>query len=633
MWRAKPSLLFGILSVGAILLAANVSDSSQSVVDAAVSLDAIALLVPDDADLKDPRLTLWVDAGREEGLHVIAVRDSDFLRASMDGPPWRGAILPDTIHRSATEGLVSKVTRYVEGGGSLMLVGDAGIVDQNGVYPQARSRFSQLAGVDYGFYEELKDKATLWGSVWGDKGTLDGLGIPPGATIAQTKMSGQPSTQLPGQEVPEGSYKFARYGDETLHYPAFVTRGTYDGQVLLRSSSGVVAGFRRAGAGQVLFINLPLAYLKSRTDGLLLHAFLRHFGQDLLQFPVLTAVPDGIGGMVLNWHMDSNAALPPLEKMRKAGLFEQGPYSIHLTAGPDARAFNDGLGLHVSDSSVTQTWIRYFVQRGNAVGSHGGWIHDYFGLNVNDDNQKDFEQYLTLNKEALERITGLPVREYSAPVGNQPGWVTNWLQQHGIRAYYFTGNASMAPTQTYRDGKKADIDGWSFPISHLGRVASFEEMSRDGIPENVLLEWLDSLADFCADRHTVRLFYSHPPGVVAYLPLMQKWLQKITELSAQNRFHWYTMSSLADFLNLRRQVEWRIVRAKRGRLDLIAQSPVGLAHLAWALSATVYERPKVSEGKATVERRNENWFIVAQGENNLSVELTLNSHTESGRSR
>ena len=83
---------------------------------------------------------------------------------------------------------------------------------------------------------------------------------------------------------------------------------------------------------------------------------------------------------------------------------------------------------------------------GYEIGSHGGWIHDYFSAHVETDNPKDLEQFLALNKDSLERVTGKPVVEYSAPNGNQPPWVTHWLEAHGFVAYYFTGDTGMGPT-------------------------------------------------------------------------------------------------------------------------------------------------------------------------------------------
>jgi hypothetical protein len=611
-FRCALTLVFFLLAVGTVRAADK---------EAPTAVDEIAILVPDTVDFADPMVRLWLDAGSEEGLHVVAMHDSDFLHLSISGHRVRGIIFPDTIHRSANDALVGAVSSYVEQGGSLLLVGDAAVLDQNNVYPRGSSRFSRLAGIEYGFYDELRDKAVAWGEVWGSQKVFNELHVPPGVGVPRSGPPGDSSRPAGSIEEQGADLAFARYGEGDLLYPAFLTRGTYDGRVLLHSPSGVVGGLRTAGNGKVLYVNLLLGYLKGRTDGLLLHLFLNYFATNLLQLPSLTAVPGGIGGIVMNWHLDSNAALAPLETMRKAGIFEQGPYSIHLTAGPDAREFNDHLGLNVDGDPAIQAWIRYFSQHGHAIGSHGGWIHDYFGLHVNEDNQKDFEKFLVLNNEALAKVVGRPIREYSAPVGNQPQWVTLWLQAHGIHAYYFTGNAGMAPTQTYRDGRKADEDGWSFPISHLGRVASFEEISRDKVPDARVLQWLEDLADFCAQHHTARLFYSHPPGVIAYLGLMQKWMEKTAALAKEDNFRWYTMSQLGDFLDRRKELRWQLVESGKDEQLLIAEAPKDLAQMTWVAPAAVYGRPKVLAGHAIVQQKQEDWVIVAQAGTKLKVKL------------
>ncbi len=611
------------------LLAAGTWSSKALGEEALTAADDIALLVPDKVDFADPMVRLWLDAGSEEGLHVVAMHDSEFLRLKASKHQLKGVILPDTIHRSASDVLVSMVSQYVDQGGLLLLVGDAGVLDQNNVYPHPSSRLSKLAGVEYCFYDELRDKATAWGEVWGSQKVFNQLHVPPGVGV-QRNHSGDSSRPTDSSEQQGTDLAFARYGDGDLRYPVFLTRGSYDGRVLLQSPSGVAAGLRTSGNGKVLYVNLPLGYLKGRTDGLLLHVFLNYFATSLLHLPSLSAVPDGIGGMVMNWHLDSNAALAPLETMRKAGIFEQGPYSIHLTAGPDARQFGDRLGLNVDGDPAIQEWLRYFSQHGHAIGSHGGWIHDYFGLHVSEDNQKEFEKFLVLNKEALEKIVGRPVREYSAPVGNQPQWVTLWLQAHGIHAYYFTGNAGMAPTQTYRDGQKADENGWSFPISHLGRVASFEEISRDKIPDTQVLQWLEDLANFCAEHRTARLFYSHPPGVIAYLGLMRKWMETTASLAKANKFRWYTMTQLGDFLDRRKELNWQLIRGGTDRQFLAAQTPQDLAQMTWAVPASTYGRPRVLIGNAIVQQESEDWLIVAQAGTRLKVELPVLKAAEGG---
>jgi hypothetical protein len=45
--------------------------------------DRLLLLVPDGISLSNPKVTMWSDAGSEEGLHVVPVHDSEFL-----SPVW-----------------------------------------------------------------------------------------------------------------------------------------------------------------------------------------------------------------------------------------------------------------------------------------------------------------------------------------------------------------------------------------------------------------------------------------------------------------------------------------------------------------------------------------------------------------
>ena len=134
-----------------------------------------------------------------------------------------------------------------------------------------------------------------------------------------------------------------------------------------------------------------------------------------------------MGGLVLNWHVDSNAAIKPLEAMASWSLMRQGPYSVHITAGPDAMRIGDGEGFNVEHNAVSQRLVRHLSALGDSIGSHGGWIHDYFAAHVDKDDPEDLEKFLAWNKDALERVTGKPDVEYSAPDGNQPKWVTAWL--------------------------------------------------------------------------------------------------------------------------------------------------------------------------------------------------------------
>jgi hypothetical protein len=584
--------------------------------------DRLLLLVPDDISFSDPKVTMWLDAGSEEGLHVVPVHDSEFLRPLWGESQCAGVILPDSIHQQASDLFVATLHRFVADGGNLMLVYDAGTFSLNGVYAGGRSRLSDLAGVDYALYDKLGGKTIQWSKVTSTNAIVSQLEIPPGKyypfhTDDSTQENGRSLHPDRNFEVELRRYK---YGD--LQYPSFVTSGNFAGEVLFRSSNGLVAGQHSYQKGSVLFVNLPLGYLKGNTDGLMLHVFLKYFASHALSLPYLMPVPDGIGGLVLNWHIDSNAAIRPLQEMSSWTLLQQGPYSIHITAGPDAGRVGDRKGFDADHNPVSQNLTRKYEGLGYEIGSHGGWIHDYFSAHVETDNPKDLEQFLALNKDSLERVTGKPVEEYSAPNGNQPPWVTHWLEAHSFVAYYFTGDTGMGPTQGYRNGEREARNVWAFPILHLDRAAGFEEFMTEGYSDAEVARWLAGVTDFTADQHSVRLMYFHPPGILPYHDLVDRWVEQTARLKADGRFRWYTMTELANFLNSRKQVKWKM-SDNGGLITVEATHPRSLDHETWSIPATRFAQPKIVEGSAKVVRDNDAWMIIAGEGRDLRFETEM----------
>lgn len=629
--------VIGIIVVSALILALGAVGYRHYLSDAAVhgEADAMVLLVSPDIAVDDPRVTIWLDAAREEGLHMRVMRSADFLRPYTNRKAIPGVILPDGVQREASSILISTLKNYVEAGGKLMVVYDAATVP----YRPEGSRLSELVGVDYALFGKYGTDAIVSGSIQGTKETFEALLAPPGKYSAADEINSDAEQPRPGirDYLPanEGKYVVSGYSHQKMEYPGFISEGTYDGTALLSSpEKGLVAGVRRQGTGNVLFVNLPLGYLKDRTDGLFLHGFLRYFADKLLGLVYLAPVPDGIGGLMMNWHVDSNTDIQSVVHIESTGIYEQGPYSIHITAGPDARAIGDGLGMNVPNNPTIQKWIRDMVAKGHAVGPHGGWIHDYFGLNVSDDNRAEFERFLVLNKKALEDVMGKPALEYSAPVGNQPQWVTDWLEENGFLAYYFTGNSGMGPTRSYRDGQLKNRRIWSFPILTYRDIASFEEakgaaellaadptltwrdlasdkFSESGISQREIGDWLRAVTDFTADRRIARLVYFHPPGVTLYMNAMRAWLGRAKVLAGQGRFRWYTMTDMARFLNDRELVQWRVEGQAEGKQVFVATHPTSLARQTWLLPKETYSRPEPREGKLAVREEADYWAVTA----------------------
>jgi len=576
--------------------------------------DELILLVPDGTSFSDPRVAVWLDAGNEEGLHVIPMHDSAFLRPLFGRPKCAGVILPDSIHEQASDLLLREIRGYVANGGNLMLVYDAGTKSIQGFYPSDRSRLSDLAGVDYALYKNLGDATIRAGDMTSTIHVMKQLGVPPGKYFPflapSTASENTTSTQL------------RRYQYGNLEYPSFVTVGDYAGQVLLRSSAGIAAGYHQYEKGGVLFVNLPLGYLKSDTDGLPLHTFLKYFAVHMLSLPRLLSVPDGVGGLVLNWHVDSNAAISALQAINSWTILEQGPYSIDITAGPDTYAFGDNGGFNIVHNSVSQDLVHEYVRLGNEIGSHGGWIHNYFAAHVETGSPKEMAKFLDLNKDALEQVTGKRVVEYAAPNGDQPQWVTHWLESRGFVAYYFTGDAGMGPTQGYRAGQREGQNIWAFPVTQLDRAASFEEFSGEDISSDAIQQWLEALTGFVVDRQEVRLLYFHPPGILPYHEIVQNWLKETAQLKAQGSFRWYTMAQVANFLNLRKHVEW-ILTERDGLASLKANDSQTLAHQTWSLPADTFDKPVVIRGAGMVWQDGDAWVVDASEGNRLEVQARI----------
>lgn len=599
MWDAKTINSSWILLVTAVLASCAMALSVISPFD---QRHTLALLV---ADGTSRDLThIWQQTAREEGIKLDIISASQFLRArKIDQRAYAGIVVADTTHRRASNYLTDTLRDYVRAGGKLMLVFDALTHDLNGAYPDTAARTSDLAGVDYAMYDNFGKDVITTRPVVITSDAMRRIEIPPGRTetLAPVLFRGHIFDQW-----------MTTYRYQELQYPVFQTgKVTADTEVLMVTpEQQVVAAQRRIGAGRTLFVNLPLSLLKNSTDGLLMHDFLRYFSDEFVELPRLLSTPNGIGGLILNIHVDNGSAIKSLSTLQKMGIFDQGPYSIHFTAGPDVNQFGDGLGMDAPRNALTQQWIRYLQARGNAIGNHGGWIHNYFGTHVNEDNRGSYEKFLTLNNNAIKKITGHEVTEYSAPIGNHPLWVTEWLAGHDVLTYYTTANLGMGPTRTFRNNTMTDAAIWSIPITPFGRIASFEEAMFARQSAAPMTEWLLSLANFVSTNRTIRQIYCHPIGVPYFADSMQALLAATKALAEQHHFQWRTMSETARFMSARESAEWNLV-SDQGRLELRASHQVSLNTLSWRIPESRCDDPHITTGKGTIVKDQHQWILTA----------------------
>jgi hypothetical protein len=582
----------------------------------------LTVLVPDGAPEDDVHVQAWQAAAAETGFALETVSASQLMRQD-SAPHETVLIVPDGLHTRMNDALVAHLERLVRGGARLMLVHDAGTATMDGRYHPRASRLSKLAGVRYALYSELREDMFVGQVARIDPAAVPLLQIPPGKLMREGSdnplTSAQPAP-LGDEDLAVVSYHYGRLG-----YSVFKTDGHFDGRRLMHGTGDtLIAGVHRVGAGEVLFVNLPLTYLKLRTDAFLLHVFLRYFAQDMVGLPQLAPMPNAQGALIMNWHIDSGAAVPAMEQLRAVGAFEQGPYSVHLTAGPDVDVPGDGKGMDLTHNAAMQAWVRFFASRGDEVGSHGGWIHNEFGRLIGSQAPAVSAALIERNSAAVSQASGKAVREYSAPTGSHPAWVTPWLREHGVLAYYFTGDIGMPPTQSFQDGQRGPSDAWAFPVLSFGRFAAFEEAGANHVPEADVAAWLNDVADFCAATRTVRLMYFHPPGVAIFRAAFASWMQHTKGMVASGRLRWTTMAQHADFSNRRLRAQWSVQAdpgpdASKGSVRLQARHPQSLDQLSWLLRADRYTEPRVLDGQAKVLRDGPYWRVTAGPTTHLDV--------------
>jgi len=631
----------------------------------------LLLLVPDGQLLNHPHVTAWMDAASEEGVRMQAVTDTEFRALGPRALRYAGLVLPDQIHAIADDVLLQAITRYTESGGHTLLAYDFGIFrldsNQKPTYPIPRSRLSHLAGVDYGLYDALREKSITVGNVMAMRSTLRELQVPPGKSIAAAKPDtsavaatatadsrSEPAPYTPQSTLPatgaDTLETYSGYLTGGLVYASFVTRGAFNGTTLAAShEAGLVAGLHKVGRGEVLFVNLPLTYLKvARTDALPLHGFLHYFVNRVLNMAHLSAVPNGVAGLTLNWHLDSFAAQQPTLQLEKLGIFNEGPFSIDMTAGPDAVTTGDGKGWNLIHNRIAQGILQRFSARGHAIGSHGGWNHDDYGLHATEANSPQYMPYLQANMNAIRQTVGSPmrewlglrsptpagtpafflpmvrslkttadrllgplVREYSPPVGNNPTWAMDWLEQQGVVAAYFAGHTGLGPTRQYRDGQLRNPSLWVFPVTPAGRYATFEEFQVNRVPQQEVEDWYRDLVDFAVSHHTTRMVYMHPNGANVWPHVLQEFLAH-AKAQGPDRFQWYTMPRLADFMTTRMAVQWREQRGADGMSRFEVSHPGSLSEMAWLLPKARYaEMPRTDDGSVTISDGGADWVVRA----------------------
>lgn len=314
-------------------------------------------------------------------------------------------VFPDSIATMFYGNEVDWLRDYLNQGGIAAIVSDAGTKNKRGFYLES-AVLTPLFGFDYSTYDKVADKDKAFGTGY----------------VKFTSVKNREFFEIPAGKADEDNY-LSGYMYGKLEFPMRninVAAGSLaNGEVIAqavdkRGEVGPCIVVKNVGQGKLLYNNLPLGSLKLSSDDLLLRSFLRTVMFKYARLPHVLNIQKGLGGVVINWHLDSNIEHENFPRMIAKGLLHPNlPMSFHVTAGDFLDEEGDGEGFMATKSPGRD--IIFKIMNYGQVGSHGGWAHNWFADNL-DAGKFSYDQvyhYIKINNEAIEEVTKRPVTEYS----------------------------------------------------------------------------------------------------------------------------------------------------------------------------------------------------------------------------
>ncbi|MDY0110162.1 MAG: hypothetical protein RBT60_09525 [Candidatus Krumholzibacteria bacterium] len=574
------------------------------------------LLARESADVVRAYLSVLDEEGFPwQRLNMYHLLDMDPVRLAAR---CRGLVLPEQACATGLTPLTHWLRAFMSAGGEVLLVYDAGSRNEEG-------RFQTNRGL-----RELLDLAVTDGDPtdrhrfgrgpvrFVTREAAVGLGVPPGKLNDDRQLCG--------------------YGFGALAYPLALVRPQTDAADITvwawgenaEGSGGPVIVARSFAPGGLLYVGLPLGYLKGQGDDLPLRIVLRHFAGERARLPRIVPAPRGIGGLVLSWHIDGAADLAAVPAMAAAGFLDPAlPASWHVCAGPDNDAPGDGGGFDACGRGRPSLDL---LPAGSELGSHGGWAHNHFArrLAVDDLPPAELRSLIVKNRDCLAEVAGRSLREYSSPAGVHPQpLLTEIIAELGFTCYYYTGDGGSAPNRTFYGGQPVPGGLIAFPVLPLGGSASLGEIVRDPrLAPADLAGWLDAATDYCAAERTVRLVYAHPydlftgPGEAAYREVWLAWQRRLRERQTRADLQVDTMGRFAEFLARCWRTE-AVYRRGGDGLRLALRNPEGLRDITIAVPRPGLLPPR--DDRVTVAEDADCYFLTIEDAGH-ALDLLLPAH-------
>ncbi len=597
----RMSVLVGALLSLLMLLPGNCSAATAAPGAAENNIRVLIAYQPDHLKTAPHILAAYQSVLEEEGVSCKGVEIGELLKLKADKlvRTTPVLILPDTLLQNVPEELDVWIDQYLTKGGNVILSYDVGVKDPNGLFLK-RAALAHIVGLNYITYATTGPAAYELGAVrFSSEAGRDFFQIPPGKTVDGVWLSSYTYGAL--------DYPIAR-NEALWNIPE---KNIYAYGVTKKQEKFPLLTLADYGKGKVLYINLPLGYLKAYSDDLPMRSILRTFLFEVVGMPHVMNVEQGRGGIVLNWHVDSDIEHISLPYLLAKGIFRKEiAASIHVTAGNFFLKPGDDTGF-AADKRGRHLVLA--LKEYGRIGSHGGWAHNWFSENVSNGTfkEKEIREYIAKNNESLEKIVGYKVIEYAAPNGAHPQpAATKALEALGIIAYYYVGDTGSVPNRVFANGQMVSDKVIAFPIMPLGKYGSIWEIKALGkTPEKVVEEWFSSTLDYVVKNKTVRLIYSHPYDYQNYPAVMDKFFDTVVRMQAEQEITVRPMSEYAKFFLRFLKTEYSF-QDTPGQLQVKLVNSEGLDGITVAIPKKKYRQPTVN-GMMIKEDQNYYYLTIA----------------------
>lgn len=522
-------------------------------------------------------------------------------------------IFPDSILQSVPTEFTEWTKDYLQSGGNIAVVYDAG-TKHTREYFLKKAIFADMVGLNYIKFDELNYDAFEQGKIrFVSEEKRDFFQFPYGKTLDGKVVSGYGFGSLnyavcvnsPVREIPEQDI-----------YANAVVPGTGE-----KFPALLITDYAN---GKVLYANLALGQLKAFGDDLPIRACMRTFLIDVVGIPHVMNVAEGKGGLIVNWHVDSADELTNLPDVIAKGFFDKElNASFHITAGDFLFREGDNRGFRAETSG--RALVEEMMKRGT-IGSHGGWAHNWFSFNIEDGifGKEEIRKYIEMNNQSLEKVTGYKIREYSAPNGIYPQPdTTKTLEELGFVAYYYTGDTGSGPNRAFYNGKMVSEKVISFPVMPFRKAASFWEMhDKYHFKDEEVSFWLNSILDYTAKHHTVRLMYSHPVDIPYFEKEIAGFIAKAKSLKLQGELTVDTMGNFADFFLRVLKTDYGFV-LDGNKINIALKNPEGLEKITVALPKNKVQKPADNDDYKVSEDDKYYYVIINKKDNELKLSADI----------